>query len=152
LSTDHEELYKNLLKPRIKVGNDFLSQVSTLMEPPMYCQMYKIANFFFKFKAYQKEDITVHSINLYARMDLPFHSFLNSALHTDMWSALWPTLYPKGENHRYPLRCEVQRTPDTVWTFLRRRKSLTGIGFSEQHRIARRLVTIQTVLAWSIFQ
>jgi len=26
--TDHEELYKNILKPRIKVGNDFVTQVS----------------------------------------------------------------------------------------------------------------------------
>ena len=36
LSTDHEELYKNILKPRIKVGNDFVSQdeVSTAMQAP----------------------------------------------------------------------------------------------------------------------
>jgi len=39
LCTDHEELYKNILKPRIKAGNDFVSQaeVSTSMQPPTYC-------------------------------------------------------------------------------------------------------------------
>jgi len=33
LSTEHEELYKNILKPSIKVGNDFVTQdeVSTSM-------------------------------------------------------------------------------------------------------------------------
>jgi myosin heavy subunit len=25
--TDHEDLYKNMLKPRMKVGNDFVTQV-----------------------------------------------------------------------------------------------------------------------------
>jgi myosin heavy subunit len=25
--TDHEDLYKNVLKPRMKVGNDFVMQV-----------------------------------------------------------------------------------------------------------------------------
>jgi myosin heavy subunit len=40
LCTDHEELYNNLLKPRMKAGNNFVShvrnddQVSTLMQPP----------------------------------------------------------------------------------------------------------------------
>ena len=36
LCTDHEELYNNLLKPRMKVGNDFVTQddqVSPLMHP-----------------------------------------------------------------------------------------------------------------------
>jgi len=57
VSTDHEELYKNILKPRIKVGNDFVTQVSRkiqvniLMQPPKYSQMYKIAPSVFKFKA-----------------------------------------------------------------------------------------------------
>jgi len=34
LCTDHEELYKNILKPGIKVGNDFVSQdeVSTSIQ------------------------------------------------------------------------------------------------------------------------
>jgi hypothetical protein len=60
LGTEHEELYKNFLKPRIKVGNEFVTQgrnkdqVSTLMQLPPYCQMYKIAACGFKFKAYQK--------------------------------------------------------------------------------------------------
>jgi len=38
LCTDHEELYNNILKPRIKVGNDFVTQdeVSTSMQPPIY--------------------------------------------------------------------------------------------------------------------
>ena len=31
VSTDHEELYKNLLKPRIKVGNDIV--VSNFIQP-----------------------------------------------------------------------------------------------------------------------
>jgi len=36
LCTDHEELYKNILKPSIKVGNDFVTQdkVSISMQPP----------------------------------------------------------------------------------------------------------------------
>jgi len=36
LCTDHEELYKNILKPRIKVSNDFVTQdeVRTSMQPP----------------------------------------------------------------------------------------------------------------------
>jgi len=39
MCTDHEELYKNLLKPQIKVAHDLVSQVSnknmvnTLMKP-----------------------------------------------------------------------------------------------------------------------
>ena len=34
LSTDHEELYKNILKPSIKVGNDFVAEdeVSTSIQ------------------------------------------------------------------------------------------------------------------------
>jgi len=34
LCTDHEELYKNILKPRIKIGNDFVTQdeVSSSMQ------------------------------------------------------------------------------------------------------------------------
>jgi len=53
LCTDHEGLYKNILKPRIKVGNDFVTQdeVSTSLQPPTYCQLYKIAPSCFKFKA-----------------------------------------------------------------------------------------------------
>ena len=40
MCTDHEELYKNLLKPQMKVGNDLVAQVSnknranTLMQQP----------------------------------------------------------------------------------------------------------------------
>ena len=62
LCTDHEELYNNILKPRIKLGNDFVTQdeVSTSMQPAIYCQMCIIApsgfilklkeiNFFFVF-------------------------------------------------------------------------------------------------------
>ena len=55
--TDQEELYKNILKPRIKVGNDFVSQVSkkdqvsTLTQTTAFCQMYKIASSGFKLKA-----------------------------------------------------------------------------------------------------
>jgi len=47
-------MYKNLLKPRIKVGSDFVSQdrnndhVSILMQPPTYSQMYKTALYGFK--------------------------------------------------------------------------------------------------------
>jgi len=36
LCTDHEELYNNLLKPRMKVGKDFViqdDQVSPSMQP-----------------------------------------------------------------------------------------------------------------------
>ena len=54
LGTEHEELYKNFLKPKIKVGNEFVTQgrnkdqVSTLMQRNT---MYKIAPSGFKFKA-----------------------------------------------------------------------------------------------------
>jgi myosin heavy subunit len=40
MCTDHEELYKNLLKPQMKVGNELVAQVSnkkrvnTLMQSP----------------------------------------------------------------------------------------------------------------------
>jgi hypothetical protein len=40
MCTDHEELYKNLLKPQMKVGNKLVAQVSskirvnTLMQTP----------------------------------------------------------------------------------------------------------------------
>jgi len=53
LCTDHEELYKNILKPSIKVGNDLVTQdeVSISMQPLIYCQIYKRAPPVFKFKA-----------------------------------------------------------------------------------------------------
>jgi len=41
MGTDHEELYKNLLKPQMKVGNELVAQVSiknrlnTLMQTPL---------------------------------------------------------------------------------------------------------------------
>ena len=41
MSTDHEELYKNLLKPQMKVGNELVAQVSnknlviTLTQTPL---------------------------------------------------------------------------------------------------------------------
>jgi len=40
IGTDHEELYKNILKPQMKVGNEMVAQVSnknrvnTLMQTP----------------------------------------------------------------------------------------------------------------------
>jgi hypothetical protein len=40
MCTDHEELYKNLLKPQMKVGNEMVAQVSkenrvnTLIQTP----------------------------------------------------------------------------------------------------------------------
>jgi len=52
--TDNEELYKNILKPRIKVGNDFVIQVSNNFQVNTVVQlptMYKIAPSSFKFKA-----------------------------------------------------------------------------------------------------
>jgi len=53
LCTNHEELYKNILKPMIKLGNDFVTQdeVSTAMQLPTYCQLYKIPPSGCKFKA-----------------------------------------------------------------------------------------------------
>jgi len=53
LSTDHEELYKNILKPSIKVGNDLVTkdEVSISMQPLFYCMMYKIPPSVFKFQA-----------------------------------------------------------------------------------------------------
>jgi hypothetical protein len=41
MCTDHEELYKNVLKPQMKVGNEVVAQVSnknsvkTLMQTPL---------------------------------------------------------------------------------------------------------------------
>jgi len=41
MGTDHEELYRNLLKPQMKVGNELVAQVSnknrlnTLMQTPL---------------------------------------------------------------------------------------------------------------------
>ena len=41
MCTDHEELYRNLLKPQMKVGNELVAQVSnknrwnTLMQTPL---------------------------------------------------------------------------------------------------------------------
>jgi len=41
MCTDHEELYKNLLKPQVKIGNEMVSQVSNknrmnpLMQTPL---------------------------------------------------------------------------------------------------------------------
>jgi len=41
MCTDHEELYKNLLKPQMKVGNELVAQVSnkssvnTVMQTPL---------------------------------------------------------------------------------------------------------------------
>ena len=41
IGTDHEELYKNILKPQMKVGNEMVAQVSnknrvnTLMQTPL---------------------------------------------------------------------------------------------------------------------
>jgi hypothetical protein len=60
MCTDHEELYKNLLKPQMKVGNELVSQVSTksrvntLMESPLI--MPDIQNTFHRLqnKAYQE--------------------------------------------------------------------------------------------------
>ena len=52
--TDHEELYKNILKPGIKVGNDFVTQVSNKFQVSTLIQlntMYKIAPSGFKFKS-----------------------------------------------------------------------------------------------------
>jgi hypothetical protein len=48
MCADHEELYKNLLKPQMKVGNELVAQVSskirvnTLIKPSSLCQIYKI--------------------------------------------------------------------------------------------------------------
>ena len=60
MCTDHEELYKNLLKPQMKVGNELVSQVSTknrvntLMQSPLI--MPDIQNTFYRLqnKAYQE--------------------------------------------------------------------------------------------------
>jgi hypothetical protein len=70
MCTDHEELYNNLLKPQIKIGNELVAQVSnknrvsTLLQLPSYCQMYKIGPFSFKLKLTRNEVIPVHVINI----------------------------------------------------------------------------------------
>ena len=53
MGTDHEELYKNLLKPQMKVGNELVSQVSTkrrvnTLMPDVQNTLYQLQN-----KAYQ---------------------------------------------------------------------------------------------------
>jgi hypothetical protein len=69
MCTDHEELYKNLLKPQIKIGSELVSQVSnknrvsTLMQPSPYCQIYKTTPSGFKLKLNRNEVIPVHGIN-----------------------------------------------------------------------------------------
>jgi len=69
MCTDHEELYKNLLKPQIKIGNELVAQVSnknrvnTLLQLPPYCQMYRIAPFSFKLKLNRNEITAVHVMN-----------------------------------------------------------------------------------------
>jgi len=53
MCTDHEELYKNLLKPQMKVGKELVSQVSTnsrvnTLMPDVQNTLYQLQN-----KAYQ---------------------------------------------------------------------------------------------------
>jgi len=53
MCTDHEELYKNLLKPQMKVGKELVSQVSTksrvkTLMPDVQNTLYELQN-----KAYQ---------------------------------------------------------------------------------------------------
>jgi len=59
MCTNHEELYKNLLKPQMKVGNELVSQVSTkgsvntLMQTPLIMPDVQNTLYRFQNKAYQ---------------------------------------------------------------------------------------------------
>jgi hypothetical protein len=63
--TDHEELYMNLLKPQMKLGNELVAQVSnkkrvnTLIQTLSQCQMYKIYTTGFKLKLTRNDIKTV---------------------------------------------------------------------------------------------
>jgi hypothetical protein len=65
MCADHEELYKNLLKPQMKVGNEIVDQVSnnnclnTLMHSLSQCQMYKIHSTGFRLKLTSNDVISV---------------------------------------------------------------------------------------------
>ena len=158
LGTEHEELYKNFLKPRIKVGNEFVTQgrnkdqVSTFMQPPTYCQMYKVALSGFKFKASQKLSFPCSCHKFKWGNGFTFPLILKLSPRQIWVVSFMPNSLPNGNNPRYPPRFEVVRSSEPVWMFRRRGKSLTATGFWHPHDRARRLFTIQTELPWLIFQ
>jgi len=60
MCTDHEELYKNLLKPQMKVGNEMVAQVSnknrmiTLMQTPLIMPDLQNTLYSLQIKPYQE--------------------------------------------------------------------------------------------------
>jgi hypothetical protein len=60
MCTDHEELYKNLLKPQMKVGNELVAQVSnnnrvnSLMQTPLIMPYIQNTHYRLQIKAYQE--------------------------------------------------------------------------------------------------
>jgi len=60
MCTDHEELYKNLLKPQMKVGNELVAQVSnenlvnTLTQTPLIMPYIQNTIYHLKIKSYQE--------------------------------------------------------------------------------------------------
>jgi len=60
MCTDHEELYKNLLKPQMKVGNELVAQVSnkirvnTLMQTPLIMPDVQNTHYGLHIKAFQE--------------------------------------------------------------------------------------------------
>jgi len=60
MCTDHEELYKNLLKPQMKVGNELVAQVSnknrvnTLMQIPLILPDIQNTLYWLQIKVYQE--------------------------------------------------------------------------------------------------
>jgi len=60
MCTDHEELYRNLLKPQMKVGNELVAQVSnknrlnTLMQTPLIIPYLQNTHYQLEIKAFQE--------------------------------------------------------------------------------------------------
>jgi hypothetical protein len=60
MCTDHEELYKNLLKPQMKLGNELVAQVSnknrvkTFMKIPLIMPDVQNTHYQLENKAYQE--------------------------------------------------------------------------------------------------
>jgi len=60
MGTDHEELYRNLLKPQMKVGNELVAQVSnknrvnTLTQTPLIMPDIQYTVYHLQMKSYQE--------------------------------------------------------------------------------------------------
>jgi hypothetical protein len=67
MCTDHEELYKNLLKPQMKVGNELVAQVSNknrvnaLTQIPLILPDIQNTLYWLQIKAYRNDVISLHA-------------------------------------------------------------------------------------------